>query len=206
MKKVAGRIALFGGALFTAGLAAAEPQFSFIDGEGYESYAYAYDYTTGTVAYAYGHIETLSFDVGDASIITSIEPSRLLIDADSNGAGDFTRAQGVIFVHGFVTEDTTVDVAWNFSQDIFGYVEILRITGGTAQVFSETGLGPNPVGTDAVSLLAGVEYLFRLGAGSGGPSAEPRGSFASIAIPAPASAVLLGLAGLAAPRRRRGVC
>lgn len=198
------RASLFGGALFAAGIAAAEPQFTYFAGPDTINYAYAYDYTTGTVAYASGGVETLSFDVGDASITSAIEPSRLFIDAVTRGAGEFSRAQSFIRVNGSVTEDTPITVRWDFRDDIFGSIEIENITGPTMTVFSVRGTDPANVGTVTLNLFAEELYRFRMDGGAGGFSAGVRNTFVSVVVPAPASAALLGAAGLALAGRRRG--
>lgn len=194
--------ALFGGALFTAGLAVAEPQFTPIDGAGIETYAYAYDSNTFEVAYDTGGIETLMFTAGESSATAAIESQRLFTEAMTLGTGEFSRGTGVVAVTTAVTESVVARLQWDFADDLFGTIEITDPRIGS-HIFLITGFENPRVGTAFVPLDAGVQYSFFLRAGANASDGTPKSAFAIVVLPAPSSACLFGLAGLAAARRRR---
>jgi hypothetical protein len=190
MNKSASRIALFGGALFTAGLADAQPQFTHIDGPQQETYAYAYDYNTTEVAYGFGGIETLMFTAGESTATAAIEPTRLLASGQTGGTGDFSRGTALIGVSSSVNENVVALVEWDFEDDIFGLVEIVDPRIGS-HIFRVAGTDTETVGTAMVPLEAGVNYRFSLRTPTGGGSG-PRSTIAVITLPQPCPADVNG--------------
>lgn len=101
-----------------------------------------------------------------------------------------------------VTRDAMVSVAWDMTAYDFGFESQLRIGVYRGQMLLETGI--NSAGSQRVHLLAGVDYAFVSLVGAGTPpGGEAASAFIVMTIPAPGSAGLLAIAGLAGIRTGR---
>lgn len=184
---------LFGGALLAAGMtASASAQFNF-------SYSYVL-----VGAYAYG-VSGPSYDqfVGAGFwSVAAAEPGAL---ATSDGTATLfdvrarADAGSGAFSYDFISyftvgSDTVATASWNLSNS--GFYIIDNLTDGVnllAQFSVSSGSAP-------IALEAGKQYSLAGGVFQTDGTGE---GFAQLLIPAPASASLLALAGLAATRRRR---
>ncbi|MEO1536079.1 MAG: PEP-CTERM sorting domain-containing protein, partial [Planctomycetota bacterium] len=214
---------LFGGALLSAGMAThSSAQQFLLSGTqsigGYDTVVEIFGYDD----YSIGPFEVRSVDggIGDsvsysfvnAEGISSISATQFSVDAFSNGYLGYlenltARARGAVTVD----QNATLEIAWDYSNAGFqasGRVSIFDESAGNL-VFS-TPLGVN-AGSALVPVFAGTNYRISLQTqvGSSAPpdtgvGPPPYSSFATVTlIPAPASVALMGLAGLAAVRRRR---
>ncbi|MCB9846158.1 MAG: hypothetical protein H6811_09260 [Phycisphaeraceae bacterium] len=200
---------LFGGALLCAGIGSAQAQeFDWV-GAPYSHYnssgSYALDYSDfdpRDYDYAYGggvFSTSISNDYG----ASSAEGTATSFRANGSSTGN-AYGFGITFnYHQFrVTQDATVDISWDMTAFDFNFgshLSIFEVGGGS--VF-DTGF--NTAGSGQASLLAGVNYALESVTGAGTlPGLGATSAFALMTIPAPGSAGLLALAGLAAVRRRR---
>ncbi|MCB9846157.1 MAG: hypothetical protein H6811_09255 [Phycisphaeraceae bacterium] len=95
-----------------------------------------------------------------------------------------------------------MDISWDLTAYDFDFFSHLRILDDSLTTIFDTGF--NTAGSGQVSLLAGVDYFLDCVVGAGTlPGLGATSAFALMTIPAPGSAGLLALAGLAAVRRRR---
>lgn len=186
---------LFGGALLAAGLGASASAQQFnIGAQPYGNYVGAffggfipfgingfYNQTAASgTAYAQAY--------GGASVISAYAYS------GNTGLAYTIHFSPVPFT---VTQNTVATLSWNFRGDTDGlggyFIDSFVSVNGT--VFGDLN---NPVGSAQINLAANVQHnIFGTALATGGTS------FYQLVVPAPASAGLLALAGLAASRRRR---
>jgi len=202
---------LFGGALLTAGMSMASAQSFTLPGNipPYSDtivQAYVYDfYTIGNVGGynlngGFGDSYSVNTAYGNGS--ASITANSLSASSDGNGntdflGGAFAQAYGYLSV----TQDAALNVAWDFTGEggfgPLGNITIVDWTNGGVLVFETSAF---TAGSDSIALQAGINYGINLTA----TSAPDTSAFASaVLVPAPGAAALLGLAGVAAVRRRR---
>lgn len=203
---------LFGGALLSAGMVANASAQSFTQPGNIPPYAddfttgYVYDYYTignvggQTLNGGFGSSYSVSTSAGSATgSITSTE-----LSASADGFGNTDGAGGAFAdAYGYlsVTQDAQLDLAWDFTGEgafgPLGSIQIVDWSAGGVLVFETSAF---TAGTDSVDLFAGTNYGILVRATAG----QETSAFATATlIPAPASAALLGLGGLAAIRRRR---
>ncbi|MEO1534332.1 MAG: hypothetical protein AAFS11_02050 [Planctomycetota bacterium] len=203
---------LFGGALLSAGMVANASAQSFTQPGNIPPYAddfttgFVYDYYTignvggQTVNGGFGSSYSISTAYGSA--MGSITANQLSASSDGFGNTDaYGGAYGNAYGYLSVTEDATLDLAWDFTGEggfgPLGTIQIVDWSSGGVLVFETDAF---TAGTDSVDLFAGTNYGILVVA----TSAPGTSAFATATlIPAPASAALMGLAGLAATRRRR---
>jgi len=218
---------LFGGALMAAGMTANAQQFVINDFDvtgAYPSFAQSRasgDINPyGDVAYAYtgGGLDTYStaYDPGFGTGTFSTTVNSNLMRADGQWAGDGTTGYGygISRIQAFfqVSQDADLIVSWDFSNtDNYATAVVLEEVGGATLVDVQGLAGAPAIGTQTVSLQAGVDYAFigglfgNAGFGSFGPFIfDSNVKFVQAElVPAPGAMGLLGFAGLAATRRRR---
>ncbi|MEM7623187.1 MAG: hypothetical protein AAF235_08270 [Planctomycetota bacterium] len=203
---------LFGGALLSAGMVANASAQSFTLPGNIPPYAdtvtqaYVYDYYTFGLIGGYnvngGFGDSYSASNAYGSASASIDANSLSASADAAGVTDYLGfAFGSAYGYLSVDQDTSLDLAWDFSAEgaggPLGNITIVDWSAGGALVFETDAF---TAGTASVPLLAGTNYGITVLANAG-PGATAFGT--ATLIPAPASAALLGLGGLAAARRRR---
>ncbi len=201
---------LFGGALLSAGMVANAQSFTlpgnippyadtFVT-------AYVYDYYTignlGGQSVNGGFGDSYSVSSAYGSATGSITANELSASADGFGntdslGGAFADAYGYVSV----TQDAQLDLAWDFTGEgafgPLGRIRIVDFSAGGVLVFETTAFS---AGTASVDLFAGSNYGVLVRA----TASQDTSAFATATlIPAPASVALMGLAGLAAVRRRR---
>ena len=200
---------LFGGALFTAGLAVGavtEPvsaDFTFTDGE------LNYGLARGNTAdggylnqrpYAYGpaYFAPLNYSGYGLDITAHANPLSMGFTHDRDpGDAYWTYSLGAVVAFFHVTEDTTVQLDWDFGAWNGKAVSIQIIDfGGAGGGFFDN----SPSGSATSDLVANNLYLF-VAATSG--FAGGGDSFATMIIPAPAALPLLAAGSLLVSRRRR---
>lgn len=197
---------LFGGALMAAGIANAQPQFDLIDLPGdVELYAYAYDSATYQFGYAFGSIGTIAYTFPSAGSTVSLSETLASIDVYVAPGGFINIADSAITSEFTVSQAVTGRASWDLSVGA-GDVSLpqLRVFDLTNQsVLFTLGASNGANGSIDLSLTPGVTYgleMSGLAVGTAGTSI----SLSFAAIPAPGTLGLLGLAGVAAARRRRG--
>lgn len=189
---------LFGGALVAAGLcAAAQGQFSW-GSMGSGNYVGAY--SGGFIGFSIA---------GDWNQSAASGTAYALSAGDTNGTVQYADAgnTGLAYTIHFnpipftVSSATNATVSWDFSGDEGAggvYIDsFIRVDGPNGNLaFADLN---NPVGSTQISLVPGETYTFfgTFLAVNGGVTSG------SVLVPAPASAALLGLAGLVGVRRRR---
>ncbi|MEO1715934.1 MAG: hypothetical protein AAFR76_02370 [Planctomycetota bacterium] len=205
---------LFGGALLSAGMVANASAQSFtlpgnvppypdtvVSGYVYDFYAIG-PYADGGASENGGFGDSYSISNAYGSASSSITSNQLSASSDGFGntdslGGAFAQAYGYLGV----TQDGQLDLAWDFTGEggfgPLGNITVVDWSAGGVLVFETDAF---TAGTASLNLLAGVNYGINLVA----TSAQDTSAFATATlIPAPASAALMGLAGLAAARRRR---
>jgi MYXO-CTERM domain-containing protein len=217
---------LFGGALMAAGVANAQ-SFVFQDSanlpDGYggyasfSSFAYLVDQFAGAynVAYAPDSLTTnLSTQYLDLS--TTQSSNLLRIGGTWNGTpyvgpygvDDFGYGGGFIQQFFEVDQDADLIISWDVSAtDLFTSAFVLTAPDGST-IFELDNLGTDPAaGSAVVSLVAGQQYGAVLQLQNGFfpffEVADVEAFISAELVPAPGAAGLIGLAGLAATRRRR---
>jgi hypothetical protein len=203
---------LFGGALLLAGMVANASAQSFTLPGNTPPYAdtfvtgYVYDfYTIGSLggqSVNGGFGDSYSVNTAYGNAFGEITATSLTAQSDGIGltdylGGAFADAYGYLSV----TEDAQLDLAWDFTGEgafgPLGQIQIVDWSSGGVLIFETDAF---TAGTNSVDLLAGTNYAILVRATSG----QGTSAFATATlIPAPASAALLGLGGLAAARRRR---
>ncbi|MEM1186436.1 MAG: PEP-CTERM sorting domain-containing protein [Planctomycetota bacterium] len=203
---------LFGGALLTAGVVAnAAAQEFTLPGN---VPPYADTYVQGTV-YDYYTVGTLTGDstnggFPDSYAINSSSGSTLAnitvnsLSAYASGAGntDFLGFSSAIsYVYVSVTLSAALEMAWDFTQEAgFAPAGLIRITDWSAGGVTVFETAADSAGTDSFNLTAGNVYGILLIASAG---QEGTGFAEANLVPSPGSLGLIGLAGIAAVRRRR---
>jgi len=194
---------LFGGALMTAGIANAGVfQYTTNGGISVRAYSVAYDFGDSDTDYA----STADLDpdimtsavTGSWFVRSTANASIISAELGSTGSqGNF--AYG--YIEAFVMFDTNTDVLinWDFA-GTNSLVRLLQATDtGPLIVFQET-VGS---GSTVWTLEAGSRYQVLLDHRSIGIELGETSSASLTVVPAPGAAVLAGVAGLAATRRRR---
>jgi len=216
--------ALFGGALLAAGMTANAQTFSFLDsgsygGTAFGSFAqvyagyytaspYSYGFTDYNAAYsAYGddlNISTFSA-AGGTTTSTTRNSTTLRFESTWDGVTNDGGFFGGTFQQFFtVDQDATLQLSWDMSNtDFFGPPGFFTIFSGGALISDLDVTAANPTGTFDIALTAGTEYGIVLVGGS--PFSFDGGTkfLQAELLPAPGTAALMGLGGLAATRRRR---
>lgn len=198
---------LFGGALVSAGIAAnvQAQNFNF----SYTNLAYAGAFDTSDYApFDYG----IFFGAGFFDVFAYVDSAsgRITGASQSLSASGFTSAKsylGAALSFGSyltVDQNAQAKIKWDFSADegpggtwIDSYLSIFDLTTNSSVFFADLN---NPIGSTQVALDSTHSYLARGTALSLDGKGE---SYWNVAIPTPGSAGLLGLAGIAATRRRR---
>lgn len=203
--KVTTKQALFGGALFAAGItAAAEAQWN-VD----QVYSFHQVFASdGTNSYGYGSGATVVNFAGPyllgsatASVSSSLLYAEININLGPNTPYEFAQARAVAYLT--VDAPKTVYASWDFT-DIppgglsFSTISVYDITNGAYLIQYATSTS----GTDVpVNLLPNTDYRAVIAADSDAPS-QMFGQITK-AVPAPGALALLGVAGLGVRRRRR---
>ena len=201
---------LFGGALFTAGLAVGavtqpvSADFAFTDG--YINYAYVvgaradggYLFQMPT-AFGPAYFAPINYSGYGLDITAWANPLSMGFTHDRDpGDANWTFSIVATVANFQVTTDTTVQLDWDFGawDGVNNFIQITDLSGGGADFFQAGGAG-----SANVSLTAGDEYFFiTVSSGNAGGG----DSFGTMIIPAPAAVLpLLAAGGLLVSRRRR---
>ncbi len=202
---------LFGGALFTAGLAVGavtqpvSADFAFTNG--FINYGVAYGLRTNggyifQLNYAFGpdYFDPVNYNGDGGLIITAwANPTSMGFTHDrSPGDQNWVYSIGAAVAYFQVTTDTIIQLDWDFGvwDGATNFLQIIDLSGGGADFLQAGGAG-----TNNLSLTAGDEYLF-IAASSGSQGGGDSFGTMSI-IPAPAALPLLAAGGLLTTRRRR---
>ena len=203
---------LFGGALFTAGLAVAtvtqpvSADFKFSDGLINYGFAYGLGADGGSIfenpsAFGPEYFDPLNYN-GDGGLVitawanpTSMGFTHGRDPADQNWA----YSGGRVFAFFEVTENTTVQLDWDFGA--WGFEPFIRVTDffGNNDFFEDED---NPVGSATFNVVANTLYFFAAGTAAFAGGGDSFGTMTI--VPAPAAAPpLLAAGGLLVSRRRR---
>lgn len=189
---------LFGGALVAAGVCAAA-QGQFVWGS-QPSGNYVGAYSGGFQGFAISGAWNESTASGTASALSAGDGLGTVQFADAGNTG---LAYTIHFspIPFSVSSATTATVSWDFTGDNDGvggaYIDsFIRVDGPGVSIFEDLTSAP---GSTSINLVPGETYTFfgTFLATNGGVTSG------SILVPAPASAALLGMAGLVGFRRRR---
>lgn len=216
-----GKAALFGGALMAAGMSANAQSFIYLDsglGGAYPSFAQSVAYGGfGDVAYAPDPLNTMDSAynayTGTTTMSTTQTANNMTASGSWDGSGVLGYGYGIAQFQQFFmvgSNDLELLIEWDVSgTDAYASSIVLETAGGTTVFAFDPLFGGDPlVGSATVPLQAGVEYAYLGGlvAGGAGPfifSSTDTQFVSATLIPAPGAAGLLGIAGLAATRRRR---
>ena len=202
---------LFGGALFAAGMTStANADFtigSTVHGNGLVSGPYAYSYT---VVPAFSYSSDTGAASGPTSAYAATNGSTVDVTLSATEiSGTATELANTGFAYfNFETEftmsaDVPVELAWDIDRSLTPNSFTFRVidTDSASTIFNLVpGTDPD-MGSTTVNLVTGTNYLIEAFY-SARPTASS-GSLSATVIPAPASAALLTLGGIAAGRRRR---
>jgi len=201
------RCALFGGAIWCAGLAggAAGQEFEILTS--LSTYASVYDYylnvdesmlATVHPSYVYDPSVRATTSIGYAEVLYT--DTSFALAANTTSGGGFAAFSGRDLT---VTEDALLLLEWDFS-NAGSDRSVIEIRSTSGVVFTALTLA----GSAEVALTAGRAYWVNVDVFTGDIRGSAAGdAFATgVLVPAPAAACVLGLAGLASTRRRRGVC
>jgi len=196
--------ALFGGALFAAGIAgAAEAQwnvdeaFSFTLVTGSDGSTTGLNYGSGTSYLAFPGPNLLGS--GSATVSDTMVSSEIDIDLGPNTPYEYAFARARAYVT--VDAPVTVYATWDFT-DVpaggltFANIFVYDLTNASYLFNYGTFTSGSNV---AINLLPGVDYLMQVNADSDAPSQM----FGQIVIPAPGGLAILGAGVLGVRRRRR---
>jgi len=165
-----------------------------------------------------GNLDTYStaYDAYNGTGTFSTSQSSNLLRAEGQWAGDGSDGfgYGISRIQAFfqVSQDADLIVSWDFSNtDNYATAIVLEDASGTAILDVQGLAGAPAIGSQTVALTAGVDYAFigglfgNSGFGAFGPFIFDTGlKFVEAElVPAPGAMGLLGIAGLAATRRRR---
>ncbi len=221
---------LFGGALFAAGVAGqadANVDFEFNFGGAYPTsftLAYATDGSTYFGSPAFILNQYVSYSPGTSPVPTAVavgygyvaygSVSATYMAAGAYGGVAYGAGVGIGQAYAYFSAGTAqyVTIDWDFSNEFntgsygfYGDIALVDWTAGGVTVFSiDLSLNPGDplAGSVNIALAAGTNYSLLLDAAAvQGGNSWATATFSK--IPAPASAGLLGLAGLVAVRRRR---
>lgn len=221
-------VALFGGALFAAGVAHAQELEFASNGGGYFASTYTtaigYDGLTNyvyeqNISYSPSEIAAPVFAAdggwtGGASI-TATQMTAVAY-AGSTALGDYANARGIAYAYVQQSADTQVRFDWDFSNEIpgedpyFSFIQVFDFTNGVLAFSVDVTGDPASAfaGSAVITLEAGVGYGITLSSdifedAALGTAANGVATASLTVIPAPGAAGLLGVAGLVAARRRR---
>ncbi len=202
---------LFGGALFSAGLAVgtatqhASADFTFTDGWVNSATAIAYKVAGGgfvqtPTAFGPDYFAPFNYSGYGLDMSAWANPTSMGM-THSRDPGDAYWSYSLMLTRAYfgVSEDVTVQLDWDFGVwNPYSHIQIFDLGAGR-NIFAESGF--DDAGSESLSLTAGVEYYFETtsrGSTGGG------NSFGTMVIPAPTAALpLLAAGGLLATRRRR---
>jgi hypothetical protein len=219
---------LFGGALLTAGISAQVAAAQSFTNEGSSGGAYAYNYNSYALdgAYSYGSVTDPALS-GSASIAGGDTGSWAWDSAAGTWSASFTQGQNAdaygaayVFSAFSVADNYTLTVSWDLDNiNRFGGWELLESDDLSFNPLAETidgvsfdgrfGTPSESLGLDGqvtIQLDASKFYLLRFDlsfADTGGTPSDGSLSASLGPVPAPGAVGVLGLAGLAAARRRR---
>jgi hypothetical protein len=215
--------ALFGGALMAAGMTANAQSFLIADDgqlndaygvpQTYPSFAYSLNSDTGNYDIAYaagGAIADTSLSDAGLDLSTSVSSNELRVDGEWDGNTAYgSRGFGTAVIQAFfqVDQAAPLELEWDTSSTD-GFVSSFILTAPDGSVLLDfDGFVDPATGLESVNLSPGVDYTAILSFSNGFPAFftvpnEPSFISATL-IPSPGAAGLLGLAGLAAVRRRR---
>lgn len=195
--------ALFGGALFAAGIAGAanaqwtvDQVYSFhqvFGSDGTNSYGYG----SGTTAVNFPGPDLLGS--ASASISSSLVRAEINIDIGPNTPYEFAQARSVAYIS--VSSAQTVYASWDFTDIPLGglsyaLIQVYDLTNGAYLL----NYGTNTSGSSVpLNLVPGVDYVALVAADSDAPS----NMFGEIAVPAPGALALMGIGAVGVRRRRR---
>ncbi|GJM19655.1 MAG: hypothetical protein DHS20C14_18680 [Phycisphaeraceae bacterium] len=217
---------LFGGTLFAAGVAGqADAQITFELNVGG---AYPTSFTTG---YAYGLLsQYVSYSPGTSPVAPALAIGYGYVGYGYVSAGSmyatsysygsvnygsgYQNAVGQAYAYFSVATPTDVTISWDFSNEFgagsnyafFSDISLTDWTNGGVGIFAvDPSLDPlTPLtGSTTISLSAGINYSLLLEASTGANTGSAWAHAVFTKVPTPASAAVLGLAGLVATRRRR---
>ena len=213
---------LFGGALLTAGMTANAQQFIINANDSTGAYpSFAQSQANGDPApygdyvYAPAPLNTSSTAYtaayGTNTFSTSETSNTLRAEAIWDGAGSAGFGYGFNNIQAFfqVSQDADLVLSWDVSgTDGFVSAIVIEDASGTTLLDVDPLAGDALSGSETVSLTAGTDYAFIGGMTNGGfgPFIEVANETQFIQaqlVPAPGAMGLLGVAGLAATRRRR---
>jgi hypothetical protein len=208
---------LFGGALAAAGIANAQ-QFIYADMDvagAYSSFAYSQAYAYGfDIAYAPDALNTYAQDytylTGTTTVWTTQDNTSMSANGNWDGGGVLGYGYGGNLMQQFfqVSADADLVMEWDVS-GTDGYAQwVLFNDDSGAIIDSWDGLDPfgGAAGTSTIALQAGVNYGLVMGLQAGAFPFYFTTDTAFVSanlVPAPGAMGLLGVAGLAATRRRR---
>jgi hypothetical protein len=183
--------ALFGGALFTAGLTQAQPQVEFIDSGSYQAYVTAanaipvlgnYDYGS-----AYGYVgESIAVSYLDAAASADLLPTLVRSAASTDGLGEDSESAASAGSEFFVEQDLTVRLTWDFT-DIDALTDgagMISFSEDAAIIFSisATNLLAPRQGSVDIDLFPGFSYSVTTQAQSRGVFGEAISVFTEMTI------------------------
>ena len=200
---------LFGGALFTAGLAvgavtqSVSADFAFTNGDINYGLAFGFradGYVLFQQPFAFGpaYFAPINYSGKGLDITAWANPTSMGFTHDRDpGDANWTDSQGAVVAYFQVTEDTTVQLDWDFGawDQVASKIQIIDLSGGGADYLAVGGAG-----SANVSLTAGDEYLFVTESGGAVGGGD---SFGTMIIPTPGSLPLLAAGGLLTVSRRR---
>lgn len=202
--------ALFGGALLSAGVAnAAMFEYIELDGDVFSlSYARLVDLNgngglSNDTAYFVADPDTQTERTDNGWTVSAMANTQLITASIAAGAAEMGVATALAYGTLNMPADIDVRVDWDFGTSNESELQILVLSNDNeiiGTVFDHAATD-GAAGSIVFSLDAGTNYLLRTLVDTRTPGESIFGSFT--AIPAPGAAVIAGIAGIAAVRRRR---
>jgi len=203
--------ALFGGALWCAGLNSAVLGQEFVQpgrqGSGVDDYIYVNVYNRATL----DDDGVLAYDIGLGNIRVndrpfgyaygSLQTTSMTAYADATNLA-YGEVFAAVFAYVTVTEDAIFEVEWEFSGPnvdnvLSRGIRIFNFSQGGVSVFDS---GSDVSGSASIELIAGMNYGITL---SATVDELGKGFVNGVLVPTPGVAAVLGCGGVLAARRRR---